>query len=133
MFVTIWMCTQEWSLIAIRATALTFETCHQPLSCESWFTRSITRRSFWLPRSGTRIRIAATAEGEQHGDIEYRAVTIAPHEVERAVVNVLRYFESPGALVFCATRESVRRLTGNLRTDVCVIGGGFFAFAPRNV
>ncbi len=60
------------------------------------------------------IRIAATAEGEQHGDIEYRAVTIAPHEVERAVVNILRYFESPGALVFCATRESVRRLTGNL-------------------
>jgi len=60
------------------------------------------------------VRIAATAEGEQHGDIEYRAVTIAPHEVERAVVNILRYFESPGALVFCATREAVRRLNGNL-------------------
>ena len=60
------------------------------------------------------VRIAATREGEQHGDIEYRAVTIAPHEVERAVVNILRYFESPGALVFCATREAVRRLHGNL-------------------
>ncbi len=60
------------------------------------------------------VRIAATAEGEQHGDIEYRAVVIAPHEAERAVVNVLRYFESPGALVFCATREAVRRLHGNL-------------------
>ena len=60
------------------------------------------------------VRIAATAEGESHGDIEYRAVTIAPHEVERAVVNILRYFESPGALVFCATREAVRRLHGNL-------------------
>ncbi len=33
MFVTIWMCTQEWSLISMRATALTFATCHQPLSC----------------------------------------------------------------------------------------------------
>ena len=31
MFVTIWMCTQEWSLISIRATAFTFETCHQRL------------------------------------------------------------------------------------------------------
>ena len=31
MFVTIWMCTQEWSLIPIRATAFTFETCHQRL------------------------------------------------------------------------------------------------------
>jgi ATP-dependent RNA helicase DeaD len=60
------------------------------------------------------VRIAATREGEQHGDIEYRAVTIAPHEIERAVVNILRYFESPGALVFCATREAVRRLHGNL-------------------
>jgi ATP-dependent RNA helicase DeaD len=60
------------------------------------------------------MRIAATAEGEAHGDIEYRAVVIAPHEAERAVVNVLRYFESPGALVFCATREAVRKLHGNL-------------------
>ena len=60
------------------------------------------------------MRIAATAEGEAHGDIEYRAVVIGPHEAERAVVNVLRYFESPGALVFCATREAVRRLHGNL-------------------
>ena len=31
MFVTIWMCTQEWSLISIRATAFTFATCHQRL------------------------------------------------------------------------------------------------------
>src|SRR6201996_1760804 len=60
------------------------------------------------------MRIAATAEGEQHGDIEYRAVVIGPHEAERAVVNVLRYFESPGALVFCSTREAVRKLHGNL-------------------
>src|SRR6202000_1089421 len=60
------------------------------------------------------LRIAATAEGQAPGDIEYRAVGIAPHEAERAVVNVLRYFESPGALVFCATREAVRRLHGNL-------------------
>jgi len=60
------------------------------------------------------IRIAATKEDEAHGDIEYRAVVIAPHEIEHATVNILRYFESPGALVFCATREAVRRLHGNL-------------------
>jgi ATP-dependent RNA helicase DeaD len=60
------------------------------------------------------VRIAATAEDEPHGDIEYRAVVIAPHEIERATVNILRYFESPGALVFCSTREAVRRLHGNL-------------------
>src|SRR6266850_903797 len=61
MLVTIWMCTQEWSLISSRTAALTFATCHQPLSWSSWLTRSITRRSFWLPRSGTRIRICLIA------------------------------------------------------------------------
>ena len=61
MFVTIWMCTQEWSLISIRTTAFTFATCHQPLSWSSRLTRSITWRSFLLPRSGRRIRIWETA------------------------------------------------------------------------
>ena len=42
-------------------------------------------------------------------------VRIAPNEREHAVVNVLRYFEAPGALVFCATREAVRHLHASLR------------------
>ena len=41
MLVTIWMCTQEWSLISMRLTALTFATCHQALSWSSRLTRSI--------------------------------------------------------------------------------------------
>src|SRR6266702_4311290 len=61
MFVTIWMCTQEWSLICSLTAALTLATCHQPFSWSSWLTRSITRRSFWLPRSGTRMRICLIA------------------------------------------------------------------------
>jgi ATP-dependent RNA helicase DeaD len=59
-------------------------------------------------------RIAASAKDEPHGDIEYRAVHIAPNEGEHAVVNVLRYFEARGALVFCSTREAVRHLHGSL-------------------
>ncbi len=61
MLATIWMCTQEWSLISSRTTALTFATCHQPLSSRSAFARSSTRRSFRLPRSGSRIRMCSTA------------------------------------------------------------------------
>ena len=61
MFVTIWMWTQEWSLISSRATAFTFATCHQPFSWSSRFTRPISRRSFSLRRTGTLIRIRATA------------------------------------------------------------------------
>ena len=59
-------------------------------------------------------RIAATPENEAHGDIEYRAILIAPQDRDHAVVNVLRFFEAQGALVFCATREGVRELHGNL-------------------
>ncbi|MDQ2861168.1 MAG: DEAD/DEAH box helicase, partial [Pseudomonadota bacterium] len=61
------------------------------------------------------VRIDTTARDEPHGDIEYRAMRVAPNEIEHAVVNVLRFFEARGALVFCATREAVRHLNGALR------------------
>ena len=59
-------------------------------------------------RDAWRISVSAGRQG--HADIEYRAVRVAPNEVEHAVVNVLRFVESPAALVFCNTRESVRHL-----------------------
>ena len=61
------------------------------------------------------VRIDTVRRDEPHGDIEYRAVRVAPNELENAVVNILRYFESPSALIFCATREAVRHLYGALR------------------
>ena len=61
MFVTIWMCTHEWSLISMRATAFTFATCHQPLIWSSLLTRSTTVRSFLFARTGRRMRICLTA------------------------------------------------------------------------
>ncbi|KPF91538.1 DEAD/DEAH box helicase [Rhodopseudomonas sp. AAP120] len=56
-----------------------------------------------------RIEVASRDGG--HADIEYRAVRIAPSDVEHAVVNTLRYVESPTAIVFCATRSGVTHLT----------------------
>src|SRR5438105_12666952 len=61
MLATIWMCTQEWSLIPSRLTALTFATCHQPLRLLSAFTRSSSERSLRLRCAGTLIRIWAVA------------------------------------------------------------------------
>ena len=61
------------------------------------------------------LRIDTVARGTPHSDIEYRAVLVAPHDVERATVNVLRYFEARASLVFCATREGVKRLHGRLQ------------------
>ncbi|TCH97542.1 DEAD/DEAH box helicase [Roseococcus sp. SYP-B2431] len=60
------------------------------------------------------LRIAAAGEGGQHTDIEYRALSVAPGEMERAVVNTLRYLDPRTAIVFCTTRAAVNRLHGNL-------------------
>ncbi len=56
------------------------------------------------------FRIQTAGETRGHADIEYRAIRIAPHQAERAVVNLLRYLDPPGALVFCNTRNAVRHL-----------------------
>lgn len=57
------------------------------------------------------IRINTAAEASQHLDIEYRALTVGPKDGENAIINVLRYFDAKNALVFCATRAAVNRMT----------------------
>ena len=59
-------------------------------------------------------RVSTVGEQTQHADIEYRALTVAPHDAEKAVINVLRYYEAPNAIVFCNTRAMVARLTTRL-------------------
>ncbi len=60
------------------------------------------------------IRIETTRRNEQHADIEYRAIRVAPGDGENAVVNVLRFHEARATLVFCATREAVKRMHSRL-------------------
>jgi len=60
------------------------------------------------------LRLTTVGEDRGHGDIAYQAVTVAPGDIEHAVVNVLRFHESGGAIVFCATRENVRHLHASL-------------------
>ncbi len=56
------------------------------------------------------LRIDTVDRSQPHSDIEYRAIAVAPHEAGAALVNVLRWYEAPGALVFCSTREGTKRL-----------------------
>ncbi len=56
------------------------------------------------------LRIDTIDRAAPHADIEYRAHAVAPFEADAALVNVLRWHEAPGALVFCATREGTRRV-----------------------
>ena len=60
------------------------------------------------------LRIATAAPHDLHRDIEYRAVEIVARERDLAVVNLLRFHDAPGALVFCATRDGVTHLAANL-------------------
>ena len=59
-------------------------------------------------------RIAATSPEVAHQDIEYRAHLVAAREIEHAVVNTLRFHDAARALVFCATRDGVARLSASL-------------------
>ena len=63
-------------------------------------------------RDALRIEVAGDERG--HSDIEYRAIRIAPKEVEHVVVNLLRLIAAQTAIVFCNTRESVRHLQATL-------------------
>src|SRR3546814_11639662 len=56
------------------------------------------------------LRISTVGEDRGHGDIAYQVVTVAPADIEGAVINLLRLHEPDPAMLFCATRETVRRL-----------------------
>ncbi|NMD08113.1 MAG: DEAD/DEAH box helicase, partial [Phyllobacteriaceae bacterium] len=60
------------------------------------------------------LRIETAGSERAHADIEYRALRVAPNEIEHAVVNVLRFVESPSSIVFCNTREHVKHLHATL-------------------
>ena len=61
------------------------------------------------------LRIDTLVRNQAHEDIEYRAIRIGGHEIERAVVNTLRFFDARATLVFCATRDGVRQLHASLQ------------------
>src|SRR6478736_3390511 len=61
------------------------------------------------------LRIATVGEDRGHGDIAYQAVTVSPRDIEHVVVNLLRLHDAETAILFCATRENVRRLHATLQ------------------
>jgi ATP-dependent RNA helicase DeaD len=80
------------------------------------------------------LRIATRAEASGHADIEYRAIRIAGNKIEGAVVNLLRFLDPPGALVFCNTRNAVRHMEAQLteRGFSCVALSGELSQSERN-
>ncbi|HET9355068.1 MAG TPA: DEAD/DEAH box helicase [Sphingomicrobium sp.] len=60
------------------------------------------------------LRIETLGDREAHADIAYQAVAVSPTDIEHAVVNLLRFHEPETAILFCATRDAVRRLHASL-------------------
>jgi ATP-dependent RNA helicase DeaD len=60
------------------------------------------------------LRIDTQVKNQAHGDIEYRAVRVAPTDVDHAIVNLLRFHDARAAIIFCHTREAVRHLHASL-------------------
>ena len=60
------------------------------------------------------LRISTVGEDRGHGDISYQAVAVSPADIESAVVNLLRLHDAETAMLFCATRDNVRRLHASL-------------------
>lgn len=81
------------------------------------FSATIAREIAALARQYQRdaLRIDTLVRNQPHADIEYRFIRIAADEVEHGLVNLLRHHDSGPCLVFCATREAVRRLFGRLQ------------------
>jgi ATP-dependent RNA helicase DeaD len=60
------------------------------------------------------VRVTTVARGSQHADIAYQVVQVAAHDVEHAIINLLRYHDAPTAIVFANTRATVARLAARL-------------------
>lgn len=60
------------------------------------------------------LRIETSTDKQAHQDIAYQAAAVSPTDVEHAAVNLLRFHEAETAILFCATREAVRRLHASL-------------------
>lgn len=55
-----------------------------------------------------RLKVGNSAK--QHADIAYRALNVAPSDIEKSIINLLRFHDVPTAIVFANTRTMVARL-----------------------
>ena len=60
------------------------------------------------------VRISVSSKKSQHLDISYHAIKIQSSDRDKAVVNLLRYHDVSGAIVFCNTRAAVTHLASRL-------------------
>ena len=104
----------------------------QTLMFSATMPKAIAALAKRYQRDAMRIQVEGGSRG--HVDIEYRAVRVAPQEIEYAVVNLLRFVDAPTSIVFCNTRESGRHLQATLleRGFAAVLLSGELSQHERN-
>ena len=65
-------------------------------------------------QKGNTQRIEVGNQKAQHADIAYQALSVAPSDIEKAILNLLRFHDADTAIVFANTRSMVARLTVKL-------------------
>ncbi|MCV6591446.1 MAG: DEAD/DEAH box helicase [Silicimonas sp.] len=55
-------------------------------------------------------RLELGSKNAQHADITYQALNVAPSDIEKAIINILRYHDPRSAIIFANTRAMVARL-----------------------
>ena len=80
------------------------------------FSATVPKMIATLAKSYQRdaIRVVTKSDTSQHADIAYRAMQVADRDTDNAVINTLRFYEAPNAIVFANTRAMVNRLTTRL-------------------
>ncbi|MHA7889343.1 DEAD/DEAH box helicase [Roseicyclus sp.] len=71
--------------------------------------RGIAKLAQTYQKPDTR-RIEVGDKDSQHSDIAYLALTVAPSDIEKAIINLLRYHDPQTAIIFANTRAMVARL-----------------------
>src|SRR5690606_10998297 len=61
------------------------------------------------------LRISTVGDDRGHGDSASQAMSVSAADLDPAAGNLLRFHEAETAILFCATRESVRRLHATLQ------------------
>lgn len=80
------------------------------------------------------VRVNTVSAKTAHVDIEYQALSVVPNDIEKAIINLLLFHDAPNAIVFCARREGVNKLTARLnnRGFAVVALSGEFSQKERN-
>jgi ATP-dependent RNA helicase DeaD len=80
------------------------------------FSATVPKAIATLAKSYQRdaVRLETKSADKQHADIEYNAMQVANHDGENAIINILRFYDAPNAIVFCNTRAMVNRVTTRL-------------------